>query len=91
MDEIHKLIDEIINMQKELFYSIKPIVINIIKSRSKDTIIIEKYLDILLNMHIEEAHELFFVLCDYYSTFDKESSEFYLNEYKEIYEDEIIK
>ncbi len=87
--------DKIIELAKQLndlyelsYNQIKHDIEWIIKSKNTNLKLIENYLERLLNISTDKSYQLLKKLCDYCSNFNKEISNFYLNEFEEIYGEE---
>lgn len=88
MKEIKELAKALYELWQEYYKLVEPSVLHIIDSKSENRYLIESYLDDLLNIPTDEGYELLKKLCAYYSTIDKEGTDFYLNTWNEIYEDD---
>ena len=89
-EKIKFMIEELINDTKKEFYGIRGAVDNIIENNEKDVNKIEHLLEELLDesMHLSEAEDYFFQLCDYLKTIDKKVANDYLELYKEMNDDD---
>ena len=54
----------------------------------KDINLIEEYLDSLLGIPTDKCYQLFMMLCEYYSSINRDNAKFYLDLYNELYLDD---
>ena len=87
MDNIISLCNELNNLFEYQYNLLKPQVLEIINNKVKDIDIIEKYLDMLLNIQTDKGCNLFLRLCNYYYSINKENAQIYIDTYNEIYEE----
>ena len=87
-DEIKELAAGLVKIYEIKYEMVKPQVINIIKNRITNKDIIEHTLDQTLDIPTDKGYELHSLLCRYFSMIDKESAEFYMNEYNNFWNEE---
>ena len=87
-DEIKELASGLIKIYEIKYEMVKPQVITIIKNRITNKDIIEHTLDQTLDIPTDKGYELHSLLCRYFSMIDKESAEFYMNEYNNFWNEE---
>ena len=87
-DEIKELAAGLVKLWEIKYEMVKPQVINIIKNRITNKDIIEHTLDQTLDIPTDKGYELHSLLCRYFSMIDKESAEFYMNEYNNFWNEE---
>lgn len=87
-DEIKELASGLVKIYEIKYEMVKPQVINIIKNRITNKDIIEHTLDQTLDIPTDKGYELHSLLCRYFSMIDKESAEFYMNEYNNFWNEE---
>ena len=87
-DEIKELAAGLIKIYEIKYEMVKPQVITIIKNRITNKNIIEHTLDQTLDIPTDKGYELHSLLCRYFSMIDKESAEFYMNEYNNFWNEE---
>ena len=87
-DEIKELAAGLIKIYEIKYEMVKPQVITIIKNRITNKDIIEHTLDQTLDIPTDKGYELHSLLCRYFSMIDKESAEFYMNEYNNFWNEE---
>ena len=87
-DEIKELAAGLIKIYEIKYEMVKPQVITIIKNRITNKDIIEHILDQTLDIPTDKGYELHSLLCRYFSMIDKESAEFYMNEYNNFWNEE---
>lgn len=88
-DEIKEIATQLNELYELKYDMVKPKVIEIIKKRIVDINIIEKCLDETLNIPTDKGYELHSLLCRYYSTINPKNATFYINEYYELWDNEI--
>lgn len=92
MDESVKNIANKIDELNHLQYKVmKDEILDILNKKDSNIERIERALDILLTNPLEEAKELFYTLCMYYSLLDDEAAMFYITEYEKEHEVELPK
>ena len=87
-DEIKELASGLVKIYEIKYEMVKPQVITIIKNRITNKDIIEHTLDQTLDIPPDKGYELHSLLCRYFSMIDKESAEFYMNEYNNFWNEE---
>ena len=87
-NEIKELAAGLVKIYEIKYEMVKPQVINIIKNRITNKDIIEHTLDQTLDIPTDKGYELHSLLCRYFSMIDKESAEFYMNEYNNFWNEE---
>ena len=87
-DEIKELASGLVKIYEIKYEMVKPQVITIIKNRITNKDIIEHTLDQTLDIPTDKGYELHSLLCRYFSMIDKESAEFYMNEYNNFWNEE---
>ena len=87
-NEIKELAAGLVKIYEIKYEMVKPQVINIIKNRITNKGIIEHTLDQTLDIPTDKGYELHSLLCRYFSMIDKESAEFYMNEYNNFWNEE---
>lgn len=85
MDNIIKLAKELNKLYEISYKQIEPNVETIIISKNKDISLIEFYLERLLNIPTDKSYNMLKKLCDYCWSINPEISEFYINEFEELY------
>lgn len=86
-NEIKELASGLVKLWEIKYEIVKPQVINIIKNRITNKNMIEHTLDETLDIPTDKGYELHSLLCRYFSMIDKESAEFYMNEYHEFWDE----
>ena len=86
--ELREMALGLVELYDIAYKEIKPCVYNIINNHVRNIVYIEHTLDNLLNIPYEPCYQLFFKLCEYVSTFDKECADDYLEIFEELYGEE---
>ena len=86
MDNIIELAKELNELYEIAYKQVAPNVEKIIISKNKDISLIEFYLERLLDIPTDKSYNMLKKLCDYCWSINPEISEFYINEFEELYE-----
>ena len=87
-DGFENIAKQIIELYEIKYNIIKPVAMNIISNKIVDAFIIEHILDETLDIPTNKGYELHISLCKYYSNIDKESAQFYIDEYHHLWDDD---
>lgn len=82
--DIVNIFKNLIDIQYKLLENVKNKTNEIISCKNRDISIIEYYLDVLLNMDLIEAEDVFNKLCSYYETVDYDNAMEYFKIYDEF-------
>lgn len=92
IDKLKPLLEQIQQLQEQAYNSYKPQVEHLIETQTKDENAIGWLLDHLLdNCGNDKVLSLFKKLCRYYWDIDPEATAFYIQSYREIWDDETDK
>lgn len=89
IDKLKPLIEQIQQLQEQVYNAYKPQVDHLIKTQTKDENAIERVLDHLLdNCGNDKVLLLYKKLCRYYWDINPRSTAFYIQSYREMWDDE---
>ena len=91
LNDFKDLAKQIKELNEQAYYSYIPLVNELIASKRKDSNEIEHLLDRILDIaSTDKGLLLYKKLCRYYWEIDKEATAFYVNAYRELWDDECL-